>query len=1257
MNSSQAPGESRRFAPTGWKRADVISSARRVGWAAWTLVALALAASGLHASASPGQSNAEPRALQRGAADLSEHYALVERWGGNPESKPLLNDPHGIALSTSGRLYVVERAPNRIAVGGYPSGLETSLGGGGDSPGRFRLPEDAALDPTESRLYVADTGNGRIQVLDALSGAVLAVWPEMGVPRGLATADDGRVFVSDAGAHRILVLDPDGELIAAWGERGRSPGRFETPLGLAISPDGRLVVADHGNQRVQWLDGESGAPTDITWMDNASMPGGAPLDVAFGSGGLLHVAVERAVLRISPAGSPSRPLTPLFDFQPPGCLGCGCRTTAPVVGNQEGVRRVAARPGVGVAFSYAPDLRWHDRLVIYPERGFPRVSPSFVCEAVTSSRHLYDPHRVDAGTGETTAQVLDTTGQLRVLDSSGRPYDPLRPRYVGSAEDIAVDRDTPYHATALSGAANALRTLSLRCFLGCGPALTNVLEPAMMMRRNRVMDLVPDATWWLRAVASDGALSILDAGRGRLIVREGYPCGDDGLTCTDRSCRSMQTCDPPRSRALAFADNLNQPAEPFRAYSDLAYGGGSSLWVLARDGELRETDRFGRRGRILRLAAHTSEALAIDGEGSFFVLGSDGWVRKFDRDGKPRAAWDPELPEPAAGGGTDGHGSDPVRATDLAVDDLGRVLVTEGASDRILVIAPAPPPDPKPHPTADPQTCSVVTDKRAVPSILPLGATTEIRASAAVECPPSHLLRDIVLVFDGSCQMSGARLAAARSAGLALLDELSLGNDRLAVVRFTDELGSGRLLLPLSENHDLLAEKIGGLRNECLPPFLAPDRGAEGRIADGLRAGREALEGHVARHEAGKVLVLLSPSLFDAAALYDRLDHGPAPRVRPDPTSTLPQVSDRTHALREARRLWRSGVSVFSVAVDPETPISLASGANTLAPRAGEVRRAAADEEQGESHAVPYATRATGMARNAQLPTRTPIIPPITLTPTPEGGAPTPTPDPRAPHPPDRGLLAALARPADAFVDAGPPAALSERFAAIGRRIADRTALRSLVIEDHLPANMRYVSGSANPRADESIPGRLVWRFDDAGPDGPPPLRYLVEPLEPGFHPTIIEANAVYTDSHGVAGSEPFPVPWVEVVGPTEATPTSEPTRTSTAVASPEPSPSPSPSPSVSPSRVPEPTPTAVRRRAGRSGHLLAAACQRAVRPRSAARRCCLGDRCLFFDGRSEDRRGARCRHQLRPAARSAARSGGGDRLRPGGIAAAAADR
>ncbi len=87
--------------------------------------------------------------------------------------------------------------------------------------------------------------------------------------------------------------------------------------------------------------------------------------------------------------------------------------------------------------------------------------------------------------------------------------------------------------------------------------------------------------------------------------------------------------------------------------------------------------------------------------------------------------------------------------------------------------------------------------------------------------------------------------------------------------------------------------------------------------------------------------------------------------------------------------------------------------------------------------------------------------------------------------------------------------------------------LERVTVTDEIPANMRYVAGSAEPAA--ALDGRvLTWTLGETGLAGLT-LRYRLQPLEVGTWPTNVRADGDYVDVAGHAGRVVFPVPVVEV--------------------------------------------------------------------------------------------------------------------------------
>jgi len=109
------------------------------------------------------------------------------------------------------------------------------------------------LNP-DQRLYVADTRNHRISVWkyntndpavthfknfgqygDAIPSQGATTGIEFNRPEDVAVGPDGRVYVADTGNHRIQVFDKDGTYVDQFGSYGDADSKFNSPSGLAVS--------------------------------------------------------------------------------------------------------------------------------------------------------------------------------------------------------------------------------------------------------------------------------------------------------------------------------------------------------------------------------------------------------------------------------------------------------------------------------------------------------------------------------------------------------------------------------------------------------------------------------------------------------------------------------------------------------------------------------------------------------------------------------------------------------------------------------------------------------------------------------------------------------------------------------------------------------------------------------------------------------------------------------------------------------------
>ena len=70
-------------------------------------------------------------------------------------------------------------------------------------------------------------------------------------PVTLLRDSDGTFFISDEAKHQVIMLDPKGDLIKAWGTHGSEPGELNRPSGMAFDADENIYVSDTLNHRIQ----------------------------------------------------------------------------------------------------------------------------------------------------------------------------------------------------------------------------------------------------------------------------------------------------------------------------------------------------------------------------------------------------------------------------------------------------------------------------------------------------------------------------------------------------------------------------------------------------------------------------------------------------------------------------------------------------------------------------------------------------------------------------------------------------------------------------------------------------------------------------------------------------------------------------------------------------------------------------------------------------------------------------------------------
>lgn len=229
-----------------------------------------------------------------------------QRFGVRGAAFGQFEDGRALSVDGEGRVYLADRGNGSIDVfdhGGQPIG---ELGQPGTGEADFRGLWSVAIGP-DGTIFGLDRHSRWIQRFDAEGRWLGKVGGPtvLGAPLSMAVASDGTIFVADTGKDAIVRLSPHGVVMARREAAGSGPGEFKAPSAVAVAADGTVYVVDSGNQRVQRLS------ADLDYVGQWSIPrplpeAGGLIAVADADGGAVYVVDSEGgrVNRFGPDGTP-----------------------------------------------------------------------------------------------------------------------------------------------------------------------------------------------------------------------------------------------------------------------------------------------------------------------------------------------------------------------------------------------------------------------------------------------------------------------------------------------------------------------------------------------------------------------------------------------------------------------------------------------------------------------------------------------------------------------------------------------------------------------------------------------------------------------------------------------------------------------------------------------------------------------------------------------------------------------------------------
>jgi DNA-binding beta-propeller fold protein YncE len=183
---------------------------------------------------------------------FDEKGTFLFAFGSKGNGKVQFESPLGLTTDSAGRVYVADTGNRRIQIfapdGKYANEFPVQTAKGSLHPSD---PVDLALDEQRNTIYVVDNDNHQVRLYSFDKFNYLESWGKEGdgrqdfrYPFFIAVGKDRVVLIVDVINTRVQAWDPRGKALSTIGEWGVDTGQLFRPKGVCVDSANRVFVSD-----------------------------------------------------------------------------------------------------------------------------------------------------------------------------------------------------------------------------------------------------------------------------------------------------------------------------------------------------------------------------------------------------------------------------------------------------------------------------------------------------------------------------------------------------------------------------------------------------------------------------------------------------------------------------------------------------------------------------------------------------------------------------------------------------------------------------------------------------------------------------------------------------------------------------------------------------------------------------------------------------------------------------------------------------